>query len=373
MLLLLELKVYTIEELNQKHFAAYKTMLSQFATSYGKGKRDKVRSLDELRAIGKSKPPEERGVEGRTNNKHISRLSSLVGFMRVEGLMSVDINFKHLRIKSTTRGRDLTQAARPKRVDTLFNLPCISGCASAEKPFEEGPEIYHCANYFGPQLLYYLGGRREEIFGLRIAEVVPNATVPYLMIVPNAYRGLKTLASPRVLPIPPELVRLNFLQYWQAIRNLGHDLLFPELRWGDSKMPLGDRFYKNFKPGLELIRADFPEEERGDTPIIPDQEPDKVDKQAFMFRQMRKAFGAALKKKGVSTEERSDLLGHAGQTVNEETYADSTELKRKLELINLIPNVTKHLSPRPIQLLPWVRDDLPPLNARGRERKRRRR
>jgi tripartite-type tricarboxylate transporter receptor subunit TctC len=46
---------------------------------------------------------------------------------------------------------------------------------------------------------------------------------------------------------------------------------------------------------------------------------------SHLFRQLRKAFGAELKRRGVHTEERSDLLRHAGKTVDEESYVDPTE------------------------------------------------
>ena len=84
---------------------------------------------------------------------------------------------------------------------------------------------------------------------------------------------------------------------------------------------------------------------------------------------MRKAFGAELKRQGVHSEERSDLMGHAGANVNEEVYVDPIELKRALELMTKIPIMTSHLQPQPIRLLPWVQNKLPPPDARGRARR----
>jgi hypothetical protein len=63
-------------------------------------------------------------------------------------------------------------------------------------------------------------------------------------------------------------------------------------------------------------------------------------------------------------------MGHAQKTVNEENYADAAELQRKLELITMHISVrTPHIQPRRIQLLPWVRDRLPPPDARARARR----
>lgn len=367
-MLLIERGVFTIKAITQADFAAYKTLLSELPKSHGKSKADARRTLEQLR--DRDNPDRKRGLGARTNNKHLSRLSGLVEFMQGEGLMQVEINFKRLRITNRKRSRDLTQTAKPKRLQVLFNLPCLTGCASAEEPFEAGPNTFHDANYFGPMLMHYLGGRREEMFGFRVAEVILKAPVPYFKIVPNDYRGLKTLASPRLIPIHPELLRLNFGLYVQAVADLEYDLLFPELRWGRSTMPLGDRFYKNFQEGLDLIRLGLPDMEGDEND---DEDPDvQDDKQPFVFRQMRKAFGAVLKARGVHSEERADLMGHAGENVGQEVYADAVKLARKLKLINKIPIVTGHLNPQPIQLLPWVRDHLPPPDARGREREERR-
>jgi integrase len=356
-MLLLEQKVHSIEALRQEHFSAFKDMLGQFATVYGKSSRDKTRSLEELREIGALKTAAERGVEGSTINRHLTALTSMVRTLRAEGKpIKADINPDALRVPKTERGRDLTKSASPIRVDAMFQLPVFSGCANAEEQFKAGEQIFHCANYFVPMLLHYAAGRREEFCGLRVDEVCTDGPIPFIDVVPNEYRDLKTLASQRGLPIPPEMLRLNFLPYWRAVKSLGYDLVFPELRWGDSNMSLGGRFYKNFERGLGLVRkAGGPK-------------PDAKE-QSFHFRQLRKAFGAQLKKRGVHSEERADLLGHAGGTVTEENYADVTELTRMLELMGKIPNVTSHLIPKTVQLLPWVRDHLPPPDARRRERK----
>ena len=370
-LLLLEREVYSIEALQQADFSAYRDLLGELAKSYGKSEKDHTRTLDELRGIGKSKPPHLRGLLAGTVNRHMSALATLVGSMRDRGLpVKTDIDPGRLRVKKVERSRVLTQPANLKRVNIMMHLPPLTGCASAENPFVSGEHAFHCANYFVPMLMHYQGGRREELCGFRVAEIILDAPIPYFELVRNAYRDLKTLASDRAFPIHPELLRLGFDLYVKAIDELGYDLLFPELRWGDSKMPLGDRFYKNFKTGLRLIR----QTEIDDKPLEPGETKSgkrNRTEQPFKFRQIRKAFGAQLKKKGIHSEERADLMGHTGRNVNEEIYVDPIELERALELMKEIPNVTSHLEPRPVNLLPWVRDNLPPPDARGRERRKR--
>ena len=368
-LLLLERKVYSIEALQQADFSAYRDLLGELAKSYGKSEKDHTRTLDKLRDIGKSKPPHLCGLKAGTVNRHMSALATLVGSMRDRGLpVKPDIDPGRLRVKKAERNRVLTQPANLERINIMMHLPPLTGCASAEKPFVSGEHAFHCANYFVPLLMHYVGGRREELCGFRVAEIILDAPIPYFELVPNAYRSLKTLASDRALPIHPEILRLNFEAYVKAIEDLGYDLLFPELRWGNSTMPLGDRFYKNFKNGLTLIRNANVDGKNDEEDEARSAKKNRIV-QPFKFRQIRKAFGARLKKKGVHSEERADLMGHTGSNVNEEVYADPTELQRMLELMQKIPNVTSHLEPRSVNLLPWVRDKLAPPDARGRERR----
>jgi integrase len=369
---LLELQIYRIEDLKQTHFAAYKDLLAQLAQSYGKAEADHTRSLAELRAIGAQKPSHLRGLGPTTVNKHLTKLNGLLRFMRARGHEFPPIDLKDLREETTVRGRDLTQAATPRAQKLLFELPVFNGCAGPEELFEAGTEIFHCAAYFVPLLLKYLGARREEMCSLMVEDVVfDDGSLPYIDIRENQYRTLKTLASPRALPIPSEVLRLNFRLYWEVIRGLGHDLLFPELYWGDSSMPLGDRFGKNFQQGLDIIRlievklefeAEDERKKKGKKQPKPNQ--------PFRFRQLRKALNDDLKQAGVRTEFRADIMGHAQKTVNEERYTSPTKIKFMRDL--LVPHIeviTGILPPRPIQLLPWVRDNLPPPDARGRARK----
>jgi integrase len=371
--LLIERKVYRIEDLGQKDYAAYRKLLDELAQSYGKSEDDAERSLEELRKIGALKPKDLRGLKGGTINKHISKQTALVRFMRAEGAKFEPIDFTDLREAQPARGRDLTQSATPRAQQLLFDLVEFTGCAGPEAQFERGNEIYHCANYFVPQLLKYEGARREEICSLMVEEIVFDATIPYIDIRANQYRTLKTLASPRALPIHSEPLRLKFREYCEAIKALGYDLLFPELRWGDATMPLGDRFAKNFQSGLDLIRTtEFAFDAKADEErnLKGAGAPKRRAAQPFRFRQLRKAFNADMKRGGVPLEDRADIMGHAQKTVNEENYTDPTELARMLEIFDKhIPIVTAHLKSRPIQLLPWVRDKLPPPDARTRERR----
>ena len=125
-------------------------------------------------------------------------------------------------------------------------------------------------------LIFYGGGRREEYCGLMTDDVIEdNGLYPYLHIAKNKFRRIKNGQSKRNIVIQPELIRLGFLRYVALIRSLGYELVFPDLFSPTTKSPLGNRYYKLFKP--VLIAAGITEEGLGSHAI-------------------RHAFGAILKK-----------------------------------------------------------------------------
>lgn len=72
--------------------------------------------------------------------------------------------------------------------------------------------------------LIYLGARRNEVLGLRVADV--DFADRLILIRPNERRKLKTKASKAVLPAPPKLIEV--LAAW--VPETGSDWLFPGLR-----------------------------------------------------------------------------------------------------------------------------------------------
>jgi integrase len=60
----------------------------------------------------------------------------------------------------------------------------------------------------------------------------------------------------------------------------------------------------------------------------------------------RHRFSTALKNQRVASEFRADLIGHVGKTITEERYSDPAELKLLQEMVNQLPSLSDHLSPR---------------------------
>ena len=144
---------------------------------------------------------------------------------------------------------------------------------------------------------------------------------------------MKNASSARIVPIADELVRLGFLDYVQAIRSEGHFELCPELhseRGAAAKK--GDTFYKR---GWLQIRPHLSGLKRGQA-----------------MHCVRHTVSTELKELGVHSEFRADLAGHSGHGETETRYSKATRLGKLTELVNMIPNVTSHISaPGEIRLL----------------------
>jgi integrase len=225
------------------------------------------------------------------------------------------INLTKLRSKS--RGKDeRDRDERPKlpmdSFKAIFRTAPFINCAGWDDLRTWGKEgdgqMFHCALYFVPILIYYTGARREELCGAMAEDIIfgREGCRPYIHIAKNEQRRVKNPQSKRNIPLHPELIRLGFLDYVRKIKILGHKLLFPDLYSPTSSSPLGNRFYKLFKP--ILVAAEITEEGLG-------------------AHAVRHLFGAELKKKLLSKEDRADLLGHGGDGETSERYCEPHELE----------------------------------------------
>lgn len=96
-----------------------------------------------------------------------------------------------------------------------------------------------------------MGPRRKEFAGLHVNDIAKDGNSYVIILRANSIRGLKTEQSNRLLPVPEELVRLGFIDYVQAIKQLGYEALFPDLFSDKTDNDPGDRFYDTFVPIMQ--------------------------------------------------------------------------------------------------------------------------
>lgn len=194
----------------------------------------------------------------KTVNRDLSTMSSVAQHLaqtawmpRVDG--ATIMKFKEATI--SVRGTNSTDLRPPwtkEHLRELFRSPLFNGGGGVKSRLKEAkykPQVWHDAAYFAPLLWYYTHACREEICGLEIADVNASCSIPYIHIQDNFTRGRdgekageKRAARKRKIPVHPELIRLGFLDYVEAIEAEGHAAVFPELYLFAAKRG-GAQFY----------------------------------------------------------------------------------------------------------------------------------
>ncbi|ODT83330.1 MAG: hypothetical protein ABS76_02885 [Pelagibacterium sp. SCN 64-44] len=323
--------ITALSALRQIHLADFDGFLRSLHSNFGKSTKDSVRAIAEIRLIAKVEVLEHGALQGPTRNRHLTFLGQLLKYAGNGLGVNVDpaLSTTAFRAKRDKRGRDQRPVPQRTDVQRLFESPVFTGYAHWDDIHTPGPEFFHRAEYYCTILAAYEGARREEYCGLAVGDIITdNGDIPYIHIAPNAFRRIKNLQSVRNLALHPEIVRLGFLDYVEAVKALGYERLFPDLYSPSTRSPLGDRLYGEMLPSLRAV--------------------------GFTPHQIRHFFGDELKQEEVSKEFRADLLGHGGESETTERYCNPMSLQRQMAHLLKLPLVTGHLEPRPVNLLPWV-------------------
>jgi integrase len=321
-----------VRSLAQNRVAEYRSLLLALPRNYGKGQNDRNIPLAVWLERAKGLPDNEVGRESGTLNRHLTQLQEVLVYIEACGYKIPEFSgVSKLLSKKKGRARDERNPFSPEDLAAIFRQPPWTGCQSLENRLVPGPTIYHDALSIVPYLARYTLGRREELCGLDVDDVLEEDGIYYIFIRPNEHRTLKNPQSKRKIPLIGEVARLGFLRYHAEIKGLGYKLLFPELRAASDRTPLGDVFY-------------------GDWIKVQDAAVPKAAEERKVFHSFRKAGGADLKHAGVVSELRADILGHGGENITEERYASTAKLHQMLEALQKLPIVTAGIETRQICL-----------------------
>lgn len=224
-----------------KGIDTHRAVARWFYDRVGKKAVDQITRADVL--AFKSKLLEE-GQSAANIKQKLSRLRTLLQWAADNGHAAANVAHG-ITIKDT-------QAAKNKR--RPFDLPALSAIfgspiyASGERPTQGRGE----AAYWIPLLALFTGARMEELGQLRPSDV---ARLPYPDPDGNEQQGwflhlvevegengteLKTAESERLIPLHPELERLGFIRFVQAMKDQGRERLFHQLTPG----PYGNLTHK---------------------------------------------------------------------------------------------------------------------------------
>lgn len=339
-------------QMTQFHLGQLRRHFDEIPARYGQSARLRKLTTRELRAVAarqlesakeRGSPPAI-GLGANTIRKHLSHLSEFLKYLRGHGYAVPDLSMEGIRPAKPKSGdiRTLTEKPDADRVRPLFRVPIFTGCRDAEAQDVPGDQVFHCANYFLPMLLTYLGPRRLEMAGLAVKDIVETPNGWAIHIRPNQFRRIKNTQSVRMLPVPDEVLRLNFLPYLNAVRDLGYQALFPELFHPTLSNDPGDRFYKDF------------------VPVVCEAEEIGSDLWDRVLHAMRHGQADVLKQAGVSIPIIDDISGRLSKGETSTRYTNVAGLPLIRSILAKYPSVTDHLAAQPVKLLPWVASRQPP-------------
>ncbi|WPZ14390.1 hypothetical protein T8J41_00700 [Nitratireductor rhodophyticola] len=333
-------------QMRQIHLGKLREHFDHILTNYGRSPRLRSLGTAALRAASAEavrshkeagKEPPKLGLGPTTIRKHLANINTFLTYIKGRGYNVPNLTMDGLRPRKPklSDARRITDKPGPEQLRPMFDMPLYTGCKSATEQELTGPHIFHSANYFLPMLMVYLGPRRNEVAGLAVKDVVKTSQGWAIDIRPNQFRSLKNASSARMLPVPDEVLRLNFIDYVEAIKALRYDALFPELFAKSRRTDPGDRFYKDFVPKLHQHLGD-------------------AERWNRVLHALRHGFADTLKQALVHPSIISDIAGRLGSDETSMRYTNRAGLNVIKDALEKYPSVTNHLEPQPIRLLPWV-------------------
>ena len=328
--------VHCLEDLEQEHLDEFNEVLLAINPQHGKAAVDKTLSIKAYvdKYLTRYQGPP--FLSGATRNRHWTFLSQLLRRAKRRGAKLHAHDLSDFRTKKAGRDRNARDIPEVEAIRTFFQLPVFTGCMGWNHRAKDGIRalhqpgdlVFHRAAFYVPMLAFYTGARREELCGLAPDDVIEIGDRHILCIRPNAIRSLKNDQSIRHIVLHPELIRLGFAAYVEAVRALGYKMVFPELAPIAGKGSCGDRLYDELESAFKTS--------------------------GFSTHHFRHAFNNDLKQKDVSQEIRADLMGHGGTSETTERYVKAAKHELQASKIAMLDNVTDHLRDRPLTLLPWI-------------------
>ncbi len=341
-------------QITQYHIGRLRQHFNDIPTRWGQSSQLRALSTADLRkqglqmradaeASGAKSPV---GLSAQTIRKHFANLQTFLQHLRGNGFNILDWTFEGVRPKKPKPGSIRTQQYKPTPADIkpIFSAPIFTGCAGWEEREKSGDVVYHDSLFYMPLLFVYLGARRKELAGLGVNDVYETENGWVVDVRANELRRIKTIQSHRLLPLPDELIRLNFLQYRTEIKKLGYDALFPDLFSHLTENDPGDRFYDQFIPVMQQSLGE-----------------------ALWQRSLhalRHGLSNSLKQRGVPPAIIDDLSGRLSDGETNNRYTDVAGISLMRDALAKFPIITDDIQPRDINLLPWVRKKQPPPWAR---------
>ena len=316
--------VQLVTEVEQYHLRIFERSLAEVHKNFMRSPAHLDFTWDDIQELANASADDDLGRAPKTFNTYLEQVSAILSY--AQGIEDTSINSKidtsKLRKPETKRGRSKRAAFKENELKDLFKHPVWQGCSNESRRHDKGNLVHKDGLYYVPMIVAYTGGRMEEIAGLTVDSIIEVDGSYGLDIRPHAERRLKNLQSERLVHIHEHLIAQGLIEHRNHMRSKGETLLFPELRPKSEK--------KKFISALRYNWGKLRSQQL-------DGNPKGLDGHS-----LRHSFNQFLKnQKDVKKEVRLDILGHAGEDLNEEIYGDEEGMpfEMKKAAIDLQPRL----------------------------------
>lgn len=171
------------------------------------------------------------GKAPSTTKNLLGWVSTLLRYEMSEGRRLQSDPWSSIKVEKADEAVTIRKATRAGELGSLFALPLFQ-----QYELPTAKNAGKDAAYWVPVLGVYTGARITELAQLLVADVFLKDGLWRLAfrVTHPEWQSLKNKPSWREVPLHPELVRLGFLDYCKAMRDAGHDRLFPLVQVSDT-------------------------------------------------------------------------------------------------------------------------------------------
>jgi site-specific recombinase XerD len=247
-----------------------------------------------------------------TMKRHFSALGVFFAYLKRRGEYAGENPAYGFEFPTKGRARHDRAMWEGDLLSKLFASPVWTGCLSKDRRSRPGALILRDERYWLPLLGLYHGNRLEEFAQLHRSDVRCTDGIWYMDINDEGAKQLKNEQSKRRVPIHPVIQELGFMQYVTTTAPEPKDRLFPQLRPGGPDKKIGYYFTKwwtKYRKDIGVYQK-------------------KLDYHSF-----RGGVTTKLSAANISLDVRNELLGHEGQSIDQQNYLKGLPLRMLADAI----------------------------------------
>lgn len=250
-----------------------------------------------------------------TMKRHFSALGVFFAYLKRRGEYAGENPAYGFEFPTKGRARYDRDMWEGERLAKLFSSPVWTGCWSKHRRSRPGSLIIRDDRYWLPLLGLYQGNRLEEFAQLLRSDVRNENGIWYMDINDEGDKQLKNEQSKRRVPVHPYIQALGFMDYVANVAPEPHNRVFPLLSPGGPDKKIGYYFTKWWT------------QYRKDVGVYQE----KLDYHSF-----RGGVTTKLSAANISLDVRNELLGHEGQSVDQQVYLKGLPLRMLADAIALV-------------------------------------